>query len=329
MKRIEKDNAVFTYFRPQRRPGLRGLVKAWAVNSFYTMLVRTDPPKRNLKRKYHISLCTMFKDEAPYFKEWIEFHRIVGADHFYLYDNNSSDDFEAVLAPYIEKGIVTLIHWPEEHAQTKGFEDCIKRFRGESDWIGFIDVDEFLVPVEEESLVTFLDRFARRPAVLVYWRFFGSGGRLTRDVSRLVTEDFVVASGKLYDKGKCFFNSNYDYYWNYAGNGSMFHYLWTVSRGRAIPPVDMFDRTTLRKWCPAPRTRKIPVQLNHYAVKSLAEHREKDKKGDVFYDHPTHGDDVFFMRERRCSVPDYRIFKYITELKIRMKGPENEKPADL
>ncbi|MDO5132523.1 MAG: glycosyltransferase family 92 protein [Eubacteriales bacterium] len=279
--------------------------------------------KRSEKRKYHISLCIMFKDEAPYLREWIEYHRMIGVDHFYMYDNLSSDGFEAVIGPYVEEGVVTLIRWPHEHAQVRGYEDCIRRFQGESDWIGFIDVDEFLVPVEEESLVTFLDRFSRRPSVLVYWRFFGSGGMLRRDVTRLVTEDFVVASEKLYTHGKCFFNSNYDYLYGHPKNRTMFHNLWTVSRGIPVPPVNIFDRTTVRGWHRGGR--KIPIQLNHYAIKSFEEHREKDKKGDVYYSYPTHGDDVFYMRDRRCSVPDYHIFKYLAELKRRMEEREPEK----
>ena len=175
-----KGNKTFTYFRPMRKRSPVGYLFVMLVNLFYTLLIRLDPPKRNQKRKYHISLCIMFKDEAPYLREWIEYHRMIGVDHFYMYDNNSSDGFEEVLAPYQEEGLITLIPWPRQHAQVDGYEDCIRQFQDESDWIGFIDVDEFLVPIEEESLAPVLDRFCHCPAVLVYWRFFGSGGMLQR-----------------------------------------------------------------------------------------------------------------------------------------------------
>ncbi len=36
-----------------------------------------------------MSLCAIFKDEADYLREWIEFHRIVGVEHFYLYNNSN------------------------------------------------------------------------------------------------------------------------------------------------------------------------------------------------------------------------------------------------
>ena len=143
---------------------------------------------------------------------------------------------------------------------------------------------------------------------------------LDRDTKRLVTEDFVVASEKLNSKGKCFFNSNFDYLFGSERNKSMFHYLWTVSEGKPIPPVDVFDHMTYIDWFPKRKREIIPVQLNHYVLKSLEEHREKDKKGDVYYDHPTHDDGMFFLRDKRCAVPDYQIFKYIAELKVRLKN---------
>ncbi len=314
-----KGNDTFTFFRPITR-NLRDSLYVFKDNVYYSWLVRKNKPKRNEKRKHHISLCIMFKDEAVYLREWLEYHLMVGVDHFYLYDNNSSDDFERVIGKYLDEGVATLIHWTKEHAQVEGYEDCIRRFQSESDWIGFIDVDEFLVPVEEESLVSFLDRFSNRASVLVYWRLFGSGGMLDRDTKRLVTEDFVVASEKLYSKGKCFFNSNFDYLFGSERNKSMFHYLWTVSEGKAIPPVDVFNHTSYRNWYPKRKKEKVPVQLNHYVLKSLEEHREKDKKGDVYYDHPTHDDGMFFLRDKRCTAPDYQIFKYVAQLKVRLKN---------
>ena len=302
--------------------GLKECLKAVRDDLRYSWILFNDKPGRVERRKHHISLCIMFKDEAPYLREWIEYHLMVGVDHFYMYDNNSSDGFDSVIDCYLKEGLVTLVRWPKGHSQVEGYEDCLKRFQSESDWIGFIDVDEFLVPVEEESVVTFLDRFARRPAVLVYWRYFGSGGMARRDTKRLVIEDFVVASEKLYSKGKCFFNSNFDYLFGSEKNKSMFHYLWTVSDGKPVPPVDEFGHTVYRDWYLKRRTMAIPIQLNHYTLKSLEEHREKDKKGDVYYDHPTHDDWLFFLREKRCSVADYKIFKYVTELKLRLEARE-------
>src|SRR5438132_10410475 len=64
-------------------------------------------------KKYNISICAIFKNEAPYLKEWIEFHRLVGIDHFYLYNLGSTDRYRDVLKDYVKQGIVSLIQWPD------------------------------------------------------------------------------------------------------------------------------------------------------------------------------------------------------------------------
>jgi len=44
--------------------------------------------------------------------QWIEYHRLLGVEHFYIYDNNSEDTILARLQAYMDAGVVTYIHWP-------------------------------------------------------------------------------------------------------------------------------------------------------------------------------------------------------------------------
>jgi hypothetical protein len=39
----------------------------------------------------YLGAFAIFKDEASYLPEWFEFHRLVGVERFFLYDNGSSD----------------------------------------------------------------------------------------------------------------------------------------------------------------------------------------------------------------------------------------------
>jgi hypothetical protein len=59
-----------------------------------------------------VNSCCNLSDEAPFLREWIEFHRIVGVDKFYFYSNDSKDKYKTVLKPYIASGVATLIEWP-------------------------------------------------------------------------------------------------------------------------------------------------------------------------------------------------------------------------
>lgn len=55
-------------------------------------------------RKY-LSICAIFRNEADYLKEWIEFHRLVGVEHFFLYNNFSEDAYLSILGDYIGQGL--------------------------------------------------------------------------------------------------------------------------------------------------------------------------------------------------------------------------------
>ena len=141
-----KGNDTFTYFRPITK-SLRGSIYIFLKNMYFSWLIKKDKPKRTEKRKHHISLCIMFKDEAVYLREWIEYHKMVGVDHFYLYDNNSSDAYESVIENYLKEGSITLIHWPKEHAQVEGYEDCIRRFKSIEQHLPFIGLKNTYIKI--------------------------------------------------------------------------------------------------------------------------------------------------------------------------------------
>lgn len=52
----------------------------------------------------------IFRNGARYLPEWIEFHSR-RVERFYIYENNSTDDWEAAIAPFSD--IVELHRWPE------------------------------------------------------------------------------------------------------------------------------------------------------------------------------------------------------------------------
>src|SRR4051812_43400023 len=65
-------------------------------------------------QKYKLVACAIFQNETFFLREWIEYHRIVGVEHFYLYNNLSTDNYLEILQPYIAEGIVELFDWPVE-----------------------------------------------------------------------------------------------------------------------------------------------------------------------------------------------------------------------
>lgn len=270
--------------------------------------------------KYDVSICAIFKNEADYLKEWIEFHRIIGINHFYLYNNQSSDNYFDVLLPYINEGIVTLKDWPKPQSQMSAYQDFMSNYKSDTKWVGFIDLDEYVVPNKFDNIYDFLKKFDNnRPAILIYWKCFGTSGFRTRNVTGLITEDFVVSWHKYVDIGKFFFNTSYGYIPDYKRNNYM-HYMWAECRNIKMPPVNVFDKVCT--WGVNPMSSgEVPIQMNHYLIKSFDEYTQKKaKRGGGVHPPGMHDYDYFYQHEMKCCDVDYHAYKYLIKLKLAMEG---------
>ncbi len=141
----------------------------------------------------YLSICAIFKDEAPYLPEWIEFHRLVGVERFFLYDNGSVDGGREVLEPWVRAGVVSIEECsiPLEHGgQGWAYSDALERSRGSTRWLAFIDLDEFLYSPGSAPLPDVLREYEQHPGVVVNWQVYGSSG-LTSRTDGLVIESFV------------------------------------------------------------------------------------------------------------------------------------------
>jgi glycosyl transferase family 92 len=148
--------------------------------------------------KPYLSVCSMYRNHAEYLREWIEFHRLVGAERFFLYDNRSEDHHREVLAPYLDDGSVVVHDWPNPPSVERGvpwgliaaFDDCLARHRDESRWIAFVDVDEFLFPASGQSLPEVLAGYESWPGVCVSRLDFGTSDHIRRPPG-LVVENYL------------------------------------------------------------------------------------------------------------------------------------------
>ena len=130
---------VMSAFSDLPMDGIMGIVVSVMI-----MLSGFGIVKDTADKLYYLSVCAIFKNEGPILKEWIEYHLLVGVDHFFLYNNFSDDNYREILAPYIERGIVDLIDWPVPQGQFPAYEDCWQKFRETTRWIALIDLNEFL-----------------------------------------------------------------------------------------------------------------------------------------------------------------------------------------
>ena len=138
----------------------------------------------------YLAACAVYRDEAPYLCEWVEFHRLIGVERFFLYDNRSTDDHREVLAPYVDEGIVLLHDWPIFPAQMQAYEHCIKHHGDDARWIAFLDLDEFLFSPTGSPVSELLVPLERHPGVGANWAVFGSSGHVRRPPG-LVIESYL------------------------------------------------------------------------------------------------------------------------------------------
>lgn len=150
--------------------------------------IQADAGNHVEHRKGKVALCAMFQDEAVYLKEWIEFHRLIGVSHFYLYNNLSHDDFATVLKPYIDQGIVELFHVPFDSTVYKDFakthnsvqvvcyNHAINLAKKKNDWLAIIDSDEFICPVKGKDLPTLMKEYDDASALILFWQIYGTSG---------------------------------------------------------------------------------------------------------------------------------------------------------
>lgn len=127
---------------------------------------------------FYLSICAMFRDEAPYLEEWLAFHLDRGVEHFFLYDHGSSDGAAETLKAFVERGQITVHRWDIAEkiaAQKAAYDHCLSHYRDRSRWIAFIDLDEFLFS-PQGALADRLRAYEEFAGVFAFWQCYGSSG---------------------------------------------------------------------------------------------------------------------------------------------------------
>jgi hypothetical protein len=217
------------------------------------------------RARHRLAICAIFREEAPFLAEWIEFHRGVGATHFYLYDNFSTDNFRDVLAPYIAAGLVTLTTWPVPVGQVSAYAHCIDRHWRDARWIALIDIDEFLFSEQQVEIPDIIDRYRDLPGLVVWQLYFGSSGHVERPAGPLI-EAFTRRSVATHTTVKSIVNPRFVHKPDVHVSKYLFgHSADTMRRPIApnLPPV------------------LEPLRINHYWSRSLADLAQKVRRGDA------------------------------------------------
>lgn len=259
---------------------IAGLIPCKMARNRWRGILRFGPLKalrlmRELKKdktepKHYLAVCAIAKDEGPYFREWIEWHREMGVDKFYIYDNGSTDTTKEALKPYIETGLVTYRYFPGYRKQLAAYDDCLACYRQEARWIAFIDIDEFIVPLADGTIPEFLERFEDYPAVEINWLIYGSNG-LEEKTDAPVMERFTRHS-----KGDHRLNRHVK---SIVNPRRVFNMIGCHEAARINgKAADSHGQPINRNFREREPQQDI-IRINHYAVKSRQEFVEKQNRG--------------------------------------------------
>lgn len=257
---------------------------------------------------YTLSLTMCVKDEGRYLKEWIEYYLLQGVEHFYLYNNNGTDNSQDILAPYIQSGLVTWHEYPGYKKQKEIYNHAIDTYKNETKWMGFVDADEFIVPMQDPDLKTALLRYQGASQVLVRWILFGSSGHKTY-TDGLVIERFKYRSAGVSEIPKCLLNPRSVVY-------------------MVVHSAVVLGKTVNEQGMPVPDTHTGPItadilRCHHYVVKSVEEYLrkknrwkiEQEQQGQQVY-HVV--DDTYFTQHDQNDVKDDTMDHFVPLLRERV-----------
>lgn len=264
-----------------------------------------------------LAICAIAKNEARYLCEWVAYHRVVGVERFLIFDNESSDSSAAILDRLAGFGFLDRVPWPSSTTappQLSAYDAGLARLRDRCRWIAFIDLDEFLLPLDGDDIRRLLDDYEGAAGLVVPWRNFGSSG-LDRAEDELVIRRFTHRAPD-------------DHHLNHA--------VKTIVRGRYIQTAGIHtpipaagslvdeDRVVAGSLGnpdhhPVPAARRLV--LNHYFSKSREEWTHKRDRGiaTTRKGQPTHiRPDSHFDLHDRNEVTDTRILRFEAAVRAEM-----------
>lgn len=259
----------------------RGKLRYGILNSFR---LKRKLRKDKSKPEFYLAVCAIAKNEGPYFKEWIDWHHDHGVEKFYIYDNESSDSTKEILKPYIDSGLVEYTFVEGIGKQLEVYDRCLENHRLECRWLAFIDIDEFIVPVKDKSIPDFLKPLESFSVVEINWLVYGSGGARAKQPGNVMErfKSHSVSSHLLNRHVKSIVNPRRVYNMIGCHEAARINGKTADTHGDTVK-INFRDR----------EPQHDVIKINHYAIKSYEEFKEKQARGRARGKKRFRGDEYF------------------------------------
>ena len=135
-----------------------------------------------------VAVCAIVRNENRYLREWIEWHKGLGVEKFFIYDNGHGND-ENPRDVIGDDPQVVIMDWRDRdgNTQCEAYDECYREHGSEFDWMGFIDIDEF---VQSEMPLPDVLNMLQADVVAFSWRMMTDNGLVHYD-PRPVQERFT------------------------------------------------------------------------------------------------------------------------------------------
>jgi len=235
------------------------------------------------KPRETLAILAIFRNEATIMEEWIKHHVDEGVDHFYLINNQSTDNYSEILARYKDK--ITLY----QHDKVYNVDAIEKTFGGQiksyemvlpdikEDWLYVVDLDVFAYVRKPYANIKdlLLKEGHRFDQIIIKLKQFTSAGLIKQPDN--VVDNFTVRwdhNTYQYLLGKAIMRTNkidrVDINYCFLKKGCI-----TID-GNLENPTDFFiwenkhDRNTLNKYLNATEQAIMDdvILSNHYSIQS-------------------------------------------------------------
>jgi hypothetical protein len=153
---------------------------------------------------YKPVICSIALKELLYIDEWIKYHRALGFEQIYLYDNSENNDMQFLNTKY--EFFVTVKHYPGRNLQTDAYNDFRVVHQNESMWVAILDCDEFINLYKHKNIRDFIDDRIQQVQqipnhylgmISLNWYIFGDNNQTSYSplpvVQRFTTRQAVVS----------------------------------------------------------------------------------------------------------------------------------------
>jgi len=245
-------------------------VAAAATGYIYVRVIRP-----RVEPRYEFALLAPMANEGPYIQEWLRWHILQGAEHFFLYDNDPEElDYEKFFGKEM-LAYITVIPWKNVRKlwkitpQRLAYRHCMRRYARLCRWLAVVDIDEFVSPAPGSPHTRVVDVLRDLPPNIAWLEVmrwdFGYRPHEKRPDGDLMDNYLWRAAEppKLY--------------WKSVVNGSLAPLLdwnWSVHN----PRWQWWLGWVAKRYWRVQRDDDKALRISHYYTKSLEEWDERSKR---------------------------------------------------